>query len=144
MISIPSSIPRLRRSRRAAFLLLETMLGVAVFAIGVLALARCVDRCLEAETAKAQDQRARLALENGMAEIESHAVKLDEKPREEKLKGMFKGITLQESRVPFPLSNEKDEKLPGLFVVTLQAVWTTRDGPQSKGLTFYQFQPQGG
>src|SRR5205823_8553433 len=58
----------------AAFVLLEVMLGVLIFSIGVLALGQCVNNCIAAESARNDDQRARLALENRMAEIEAGEV----------------------------------------------------------------------
>ena len=119
-----------------AFILLETMIGVFVFAIGVLALARCVDQCLNAEIAKASDQRARLALENRMAEIEAGAVNVS-KPGSEKLKGMFQGITLKQSRTPLRTKNEQGKELVGLFVVNLEADWKDSGLEQSKALSFY-------
>ena len=37
------------RHASRGFLLLESMLAVAIFAIGILALGRCVENCLKAE-----------------------------------------------------------------------------------------------
>jgi Tfp pilus assembly protein PilV len=135
--------PTGRRRCRKAFLLLETMMGVAVFAIGVLAMAKCVENCLDAEIAKMNDRRARLALENRMAEVEAGAVQIDEgSEQEEKLEGMFNGITLQQSRKAFPFKDENDQEVQGLFVVDLRAVWTSSGEDQSKGLTFYVFKAE--
>ncbi|MCX6968419.1 MAG: hypothetical protein NTZ46_11710 [Verrucomicrobia bacterium] len=127
------------RRRAAGFLLLETMIGVLVFAIGVLALARCVEQCINVESAKAWDERARVALENRMAEVEAGAVFFDTK-KEEKLKGMFDGITLVQSRVPLRLMDENKKELAGLFEIQLEALWRESGGKQSKVLTFYVFQ----
>jgi len=122
------------------FLLLETMIGVAVFALGALVLARCLNHCIDAEIIKLQDQRARLVLENRMAEIEGGAVKFQDKNAvEEKLEGRFAGITLRQSREALKLANENDEELTGLYAVTLQAVWTAPQGEQSKELRFYVY-----
>jgi hypothetical protein len=142
MIKSPFVSARIRSKAnrlRGAFLLLETMVGVAVFAIGVLALAKCVYNCLNAEVARKQDQLARMALENRMAEIESGAETVEE-PKEDKLKGTFEGITLLSSRKPFPYKNEKDQDLPGLFIVDLEAKWKAPDGAQSKSISFYVLQ----
>ena len=134
-----SKIPAHRRS--AGFLLLETMIGVLVFAIGVLALARCVEQCMDVESAKLWDERARVALENRMAEIEAGAVFFPS-DKEEKLKGMFEGITLVQSREPLRLKNEKKQEFAGLFQIQLEALWQESGGKQSKVLTFYVLQPQ--
>ena len=117
------------------------MIGVAVFAVGVMSLATCVDNCLRAETAKAADQRARLALENRMAEIEAGAISVA-KPGSDALKGLFKGITLKQSRTALKFKNEKNEALTGLYVVNLEAVWKDGQREQSKALNFYVFQPK--
>ena len=125
--------------RRAGFLLLETMIGVIVFAIGVLALARCMGTCLDTEGAKVWDERARVALENRMAEVEAGAVSLDLK-KEEKLKGMFEGITLSQTLTPLHLQDENKKDLPGLYQIQLEADWTQGGTSQSKTLSFYVYQ----
>jgi len=130
---------RLCRQCIAGFLLLETMIGVAVFALGVLALARCVERCLDVENAKVWDERARVALENRMAEIEAGAV-FFETGKEEKLEGMFKGITLYQTRTPLRLKDENKKELEGLFQIQLEAAWNEAADKQSKVLTFYVLQ----
>lgn len=122
--------------RRAAFVLLEVMLGVAIFSIGVIALGRCFNNCLNAEMVRAEDQRARLALQNRMAEIESGSVLIDE-PKTEPLEGQFTGITLQQSRTALKLKNENGQDLPGLYEVKLAASWTSDRQPQAKELSFY-------
>jgi Tfp pilus assembly protein PilV len=130
-----------RHRCEAAFLLLETMIGVMVFALGMLALARCVERCLDTDNAKAWDERARVALENRMAEIEASAV-FFETGKEEKLQGMFEGMTLNQTRTLLRLQDENKKELAGLFKIHLEAVWKEPAGPQSKELTFYVYQPR--
>lgn len=122
--------------RIAGFVLLEVMLGVMIFAVGVLALGRCVNNCLAAQGAQKDDQRARLALENRMAQIEAGEV-LTEKPLEDKLEGMFAGMTLKQTRVPLNKQNEKNEDLTGLYELTLEVDWDSPDGPQAKTLSMY-------
>jgi len=129
------------RTRRAGFLLLETMIGVMVFAVGVLALAQSVSRCLDVESAKVTDERARVALENRMAEIEAGAV-FFETGKEEKLEGMFKGITLNQTRTPLHFVEGKKQELAGLYQIQLEALWEEPSGSQSKVLTFYVYQPR--
>ena len=121
---------------KSGFLLLETMLGVAIFAIAMLALAKCVQQCIRAEEYRWQDERARLALSNRMAEIEAGAV-FFEKNQDEKLSGFFDGITLRQTRQPAGLQNEQKKELRGLFRIQLEAIW--QDG--SKPITFYVYQP---
>ena len=130
----------IKRRRSGGFLLLETMVGVAVFAIGVLALAKCVDNCLNAEMAKRQDQRARLALENRLAEIEAGASSVEEET-EDKLEGMFKGITIKQKRTPLPLKNKDDTEVTGMYTVTVDAIWKDAGIVQRKTMNLYVYRP---
>src|ERR1043166_4261698 len=125
-----------KHSAVRAFVLLEVMLGVLIFSIGVLAVGQCVSNCIAAESARNDDQRARLALENRMAEIEAGAVDTT-KAQTEKLEGMFAGLTLKQSRKPLAEKNEKKEDLTGLYQIDLEVSWTSGGEPQSKALSFY-------
>ena len=121
---------------RGGFLLLETLLGVAIFAIAMLALAKCVQQCMQAQDVCWQDERVRLALSNRMAEIEAGAV-FFEKTQDEKLTGLFEGISLRQTRQPAGLQTDQKTELRGLYRIQLEAVW--KDG--SKAITFYVYQP---
>jgi len=138
--AVPSVARRIRS--RGAFLLLETMIGVAIFAIGVIALGRCVQQLLQAEAYKNQDQVAKLALENRMAEVEAGAVSIEDDTQPDHLKGMYSAITLRQSRKPARLHNEYDEELVGVYLVRLEALWHAPEGDQEKELTFYVYRPQ--
>src|SRR5437867_11192092 len=65
---------RLRITSKAAFALYEVLLGVAIFAIGVIALGRAVENCLNASTISAEEQTVRQILSDRMAEIQATAV----------------------------------------------------------------------
>ena len=125
-----------RRALRG-FMLLETMMGVAVFAVGVLVLAKCMDHCFDAEVIRVQDQLARVALENQMAAIEGGAVEVGDETLSNALEGRFSGITLKTWRTPLEWKNENDEELSNLFEVTIEALWQTPQGEQSRSLSFY-------
>src|SRR5215469_214631 len=61
-----------RLTRRVrAFALYEVLMGVAIFAFGVLALGRAVDNCLNASALNAEENRVRLILANRMAEVQT-------------------------------------------------------------------------
>lgn len=124
---------------KKAFILLEAMLAVFIFSIGVLGLAKCVQNCLLAEMAKDEDSRARRCLMNRMAEIEAEAVTLDDKSSSEKLKGEFDGMTLKQSRLELKRKNEKDQDITGLFEVTLELLWKSHGADQSRVLKFYVY-----
>ena len=90
--------------------LLEAMIAVAIFSIGVLALGRCVEQCITAEMVKVEDERARRFLASRMAEIEQGSVIVQDKATED-LKGEFEGMSLRTTRVP---SKKKNEEACGL------------------------------
>jgi len=120
------------------FILMEVLIGVMIFAIGVLALGKCVNNCLNAEITATDDQRARLALENRMAEIEAGVVNVtDEKM--EKLTGMFDGMSIRQKRTPLKLKNETDKILDGLNEIEIEVSWKSAGEPQSKRLSFYVY-----
>jgi Tfp pilus assembly protein PilV len=133
----PPAIFDCRRSRRS-FVLLEIMLGVLIFSVGVLALGQAVSNCISAEAARADDDRARLALENRMAEIES-GEQVVKSSQTDQLTGMFDGITLKQTRTPLQEKNEKNQPIDKLFNVTLEATWTQGNQPQSKSISFYVY-----
>ena len=53
-----------RCGKKRGVMLLEAMLAVAIFAIGVITLGRCVSNCIAAERLVQEDALARRALEN--------------------------------------------------------------------------------
>src|SRR5437660_10273608 len=59
------------RNPKNAFALYEVLIGVAIFALGVLALGRAVQNCLNASTLTAEEDRVRQILSNRMAEVEA-------------------------------------------------------------------------
>jgi len=122
--------------RGGGFVLIEVMLGVMIFALGVLALGRCVGNCITAESARQETERARLALENRMAEVEAGEIATD-KNRTDDLGDAFPGITIKQSRRPVVAKNEKGDVINGLYEVELEADWTTENEPQSRAISFY-------
>lgn len=124
-------------SRRMArgFILFEAMLATAIFAIGVLALGRCVEDCMRAEALTVEDARARRVLENRMAEIEAGAVKLESGKRDWKAGDAFPGFETAEEMVLLKLQNEKDEPVNNVFEVSLE-VKNERAGI-ARSLRFY-------
>jgi hypothetical protein len=128
-------------SRSRGFLLLETIIAVFVFAIGVIALGRCVENCLSAQRVKEDDARARRFLENRMVEIEEGSVVVTDKATEE-LKGMFEGMILKTTRVPLKRKNEKEQELFGLFQMNLDLMWKADGEELHRQLTFYVYPRQ--
>ena len=131
--------PWLKNAR--GFMLLEIMLAVAIFAIGVIALGWSVNNCLTAETAKNDDQRATQALRNRETEIERGSVIASDSQTTE-LEGVFTGITVKQTRTPLKLKNENNLDLAGLYQIDLEATWESGGEPQKKTLSFYMLSNQ--
>jgi type II secretory pathway pseudopilin PulG len=120
----------------SGFILIEVMLGVMIFAVGVLALGKCAGNCIDAERIRQETERARLALGNRMAEVEAGEIPTD-KDLSDDLGDSFPGMTLKQSRKPVPAKNEKGIALTGLYEVDLEVDWTSDNEPQSRELSFY-------
>ncbi len=123
-------------TRRHGFVLLEAMIAVAIFALGVITLGRCVSQCLVAEQFKREDERARRVLQNRMAEIEAGVLPLKE-PIIEDLKEPFAGMKLEQKAREVKKYNEGKEELTGLLAVTVRVTWRNSGEPQSRELIFY-------
>lgn len=117
-------------------MLLDVMLGVMIFVMGVLSLGAAVSNCLDGQMALREASRARLVLNNRMNEILSGAVRAD-RDQSEPLGGEATGITLKQSVVPLDAEDEKGLKVNGLAVVTLSARWNSAGEPQQSDVTFY-------
>ena len=140
-LCVKNSVPAFQMKRRVfqhGVVLLEAMIAVAVFSIGVLALGRCVENCIVAERIKVEDEHARRFLLNRMSEIEQGAIVMQDKATEE-LKGAFAGMSLRTTRVPLKKKNENKQELFGLFIVTLELSWKSGGQELSRDLTFYVY-----
>jgi Tfp pilus assembly protein PilV len=124
-----------------AFWLIEAMLAVAIFAVGVLALGGAIHNCLIAQHLAEDDVRARLALSNRMAEIEAGSVTLADSTTED-LKGAFEGMKLKQTRQLLKRQNEKKQDITGIYAVTLQVTWTADGQELSRELPFYVYPRQ--
>jgi prepilin-type N-terminal cleavage/methylation domain-containing protein len=129
------------RSLRRGFVLVEVMFGVAIFALGVLGLGKCVANCMTAESAREEAETARLALENRMAEIEAGEIPID-KPLSGKIGDDFPGLTFKQARQPVDAKDEKNHAILGLYEVDLEVDWTSANEPESKSLSFYVLRSQ--
>jgi len=123
------------------FLLLDCMLAVAIFALGVLTLGRCVENCLKAERFRREDGLAQRVLANYVAQIETEALPLADKMTEQ-LKGAWAGMTLNITREPLKLENEKKQELFGLYRVTLDLSWKSGIEVSHRNLSFYFYPRQ--
>ena len=117
------------------FTLLESMLAVAIFGIGVMALGRCVENCLRAERFRREEGLAQRAIANYVAQIETDALPLTDQ-MSERLKGAWTGMTMNITREPLTMRNEKDQELFGLYKVTLDLSWPSGGETVHRGLAF--------
>ena len=117
-------------------MLLEIILAVLLLTGGVLALGRCMTNCLGTQEIIAQEQRARLALENAMVEIQASPALPDESNTKQ-LDGMFRGLTLVEHRRTLDLKNENNVNLSDLHEISLAVTWHASDGTtHSRSIAF--------
>lgn len=123
-------------AKARGFVLLEVMLAVMIFSLGILSLGACVSNCLMAERLKEEDVRVGRLLANRMAEIEAQSIQLGDSTTEE-LKGMCEGMTLKTTRTPVKKKNEKGQDITNLFLVTLTLSWESDRQKQSRELMFY-------
>lgn len=131
----PTFTMRLSADRRG-FLLLECVVAVLMFSIAVIGLGRCMSDCLEAQQARLHEERARLALENRMVELQASPALPDENKKRE-LEGQFAGMTMVEHRKTLNFKNEDGNYLSGLHEITLSAEWSEGKSRQTKTLAFY-------
>jgi Tfp pilus assembly protein PilV len=124
-----------------AFLLLESILAVAIFSVAVLALGQCMQQCLRAESMKEDDARGRRLLENRMIEIEAGEEPLGDAKTED-LKGAYAGMTLRTTSVQVKDTNEDGKDIVGIYDVVLEIAWSGSSGKQSKTLEFYVYPKQ--
>jgi hypothetical protein len=128
-----------RRFHRA-FALYEVLLGITVFALGVIALGRAVENCLNASTINAEENVVRQVLSNRMAEIQAARAVPDD-AKEFKVDSNYGAIKLVQKSAPAGLAEPDNTLLSGIYFVTLTAQWERRGIPQSKQIKFYVYRP---
>lgn len=134
----------LLRRGRGGFLLLEAMLATAIFAMAVLALARCIESGLLAGVVQREDAKARRALLNRMRELEFGAQPYADITSGLELKGEFTGMRLKQFVLPLELTDQNKKIVDGLLEVTLEVSWQGGGGSRaSKQLKFYAYPSAG-
>src|SRR5690349_435915 len=121
-----------RRARsKYAFALYEVLLGVAIFALGVIALGRAVENCINASTISAEENVVRQILSDRMAQVQA-ASAVPEAEKEFKIKTSYGGVTLTQKTAPAALTEPDNTLITGINLVTLTAHWDHAGVPQSK------------
>jgi 5-carboxymethyl-2-hydroxymuconate isomerase len=118
------------------------MLAVAIFAVGVITLGKCVENCLRMEQYRREDGLAQRALANYWLQIETGAIPLPTTAVSEPLKGAWTGMTMQMIAEPLKLTNEKDQELFGLYLVKLRLGWTVNGDEVTREMDFMVYPRQ--
>jgi Tfp pilus assembly protein PilV len=129
-----------RRRRCVGFALYEVLIGVTIFAIGVVALGRAVENCLNASALSAEEGRVREILWNRMAEIQT-APGFPDRSKQTKIDSGYGKIVLIQKTAPANLTESDGNRLTGVNLVTLTAKWEKGGVTQAKQIEFYVYRP---
>ncbi len=129
---------RTRARSKYAFALYEVLLGVAIFALGVIALGRAVENCLNASTISAEENVVRQILSDRMAQVQA-ATAVPETEKEFKIKTSYGRVILTQKAAPAALTEPDNTLITGINLVTLTARWEHAGVPQSKQIQFYVY-----
>lgn len=122
------------------FALYEVLLGVAIFAVGVIALGRAVENCLNASSISAEESAVRQILADRMAEIQAAPV-LPDAQKEFKVNSSYGMVKLIQKSAPAGLTEPGNTLLSGINLVTLTARWQHAGVPRLKQIQFYVYRP---
>ena len=120
------------------FALYEVMIGVTIFVVGVLALGRSVENCLNASAITTDENRIRTILSNRMAEIQTAPGNPDP-TKEIKVKSPFGLVRVIQKSTPAGLKQDDGIELGGLRRVLLTAEWFRGGIRQTKQIAFYVY-----
>jgi len=120
------------------FALYEVLLGVAIFAFGVLALGRAVENCINASTLTAEENRVRLILSNRMAEVQT-TPGLPDTSKEYSVDTGYGKVQVIQTSTPAGLKDDNDAELAGMHLVRLTAKWKRAGTAQSQQIEFYVY-----
>jgi Tfp pilus assembly protein PilV len=125
-------------NKRRAFALYEVLIGLAIFSVGVIALGRSVQNCMNASGLNAEEDRIRQILADRMAELQATPGTPDAK-KETKVATGYGEILLAQRSAPATLKIDQNTELNGLNLVTLTAQWKRGGALQSRRIQFYVF-----
>lgn len=136
-----STIKQRRALGRLGFALYEVLLGVAIFAVGVLALGRAVENCMNASMLNAEEDAVRQILSNRMAEIQA-ARGAPDSAKEDKVDSGYGMVKLLQKSASAELTEPNNTQLNGINLVILTAQWQRGGVSQSKQIKFYVYRPR--
>jgi Tfp pilus assembly protein PilV len=120
------------------FALYEVLLGLTIFVIGVLALGRAVENCLNASALAEEENRVRQLLANQMAELQANPARPDA-VKELNVDTGYGFVKLIQKTVPEELVDKDNTIVSGVSRVTLRAEWSRNGTKQNKQLVFYVY-----
>ena len=129
------------RNHRRAFALYEVLLGITIFALGVIALGHAVENCLNASTINAEEGVVRQILSNYMAEIQA-AKAIPDEAKEFNVQTNYGPIKVVQKTAATQLTEPDNTLLDGIYLVSLTAQWERGSVPQSKQIKFYVYRPR--
>jgi len=135
---MPARPVRRRARSKYAFALYEVLLGVAIFALGVIALGRAVQNCINASSISAEENVVRQILSDRMAQVQAASV-VPEAQKEFKVGTSYGNVILTQKTAPAPLTEPDNTIIDGINLVTLTARWQHAGIPQSKQIQFYVY-----
>jgi hypothetical protein len=136
---IMAARPVRRRSRsKYAFALYEVLLGVAIFALGVISLGRAVQNCINASSISAEENVVRQILSDRMAQVQAASV-VPEPEKEFKVATNYGRVILTQKTAAAPMTEPDNTVINGINLVTLTAHWQHAGVPQSKQIQFYVY-----
>jgi hypothetical protein len=136
---IMAARPVRRRSRsKYAFALYEVLLGVAIFALGVISLGRAVQNCINASSISAEENVVRQILSDRMAQVQAASV-VPEPEKEFKVATNYGRVILTQKTAAAPMTEPDNTVINGINLVTLTARWEHAGVPQSKQIQFYVY-----
>jgi Tfp pilus assembly protein PilV len=128
-----------RRLRsKYAFALYEVLLGVTIFAVGVIALGRAVENCINASTISSEENVVRQILSDRMSQVQA-ASAVPDAEKEFKIKTNYGNVIVTQKTAPAALTEPDNTVINGINLVTLTARWAHAGIPQSKQIQFYVY-----
>ena len=125
---------------KKGFALYEVLIGLAIFALGVLALGRAVQNCLNASTLNAEENRVRQILSNRMAEVQAMPG-FPDPAKEFNVDTGYGIVKVVQKSVPAELKENNGTQLAGVNRVTLTVKWARVGTEQSQQIEFYVYRP---
>ncbi|MEO6870791.1 MAG: hypothetical protein ABI233_01060 [Chthoniobacterales bacterium] len=120
------------------FALYEVLLGMTIFVVGVFALGRAVQNCLNASELSEEETRVSLVMANRMAEVQA-TPQVPDASKEDKIDTGYGIVRLIQKAEPKELENGDNTVVDGITQVTLTAQWAREGVKQNKQLVFYVY-----